>query len=423
MQDIWLSKIDWDESDPSNRFYSWKKFCTQLNSLEDIKFSRQVTIPNASNIQIHGFSDASQTGYGACLYLRSKGLDNMYHVVLLTSKSRVAPLKTKTIPQLELCGMQLLVNILQQVSNAINITFDNTYLWTDSSIALNWINSQPGLFKTFVANRVADIQSKSDVKNWYHIRSQDNPADALSRGQLPHEFIENPTWHQSPSWLKEDINYWPKHSIPGIDNLLEKRKVSCLVVNPQSEYIFTVLKRFSSFEKLIRIIAICLRFKKYYRFGALTTRELDRAEKLIVKLIQNSNFSKEIEALKSDKFFIDKNQLMGLESFIDTDGIIRVGGRIQKAIIPFASRHPIILPKNDYITDLIISHYHVTNLHTGVQNTLHAIREKFWIVGGQNQIKKVIRKCIACFRAKPPLLEYKIGNLPSVRIQQSMTTS
>lgn len=100
MLEIWISKIDWDESVPNNIFYSWNKFCIQFNSLKDIKFGRQVTIPEALEIEIHGFSDASQVGYGACLYFGSKGLHNTYTIILLCSKSRVTPLKTRSIPQL-----------------------------------------------------------------------------------------------------------------------------------------------------------------------------------------------------------------------------------------------------------------------------------------------------------------------------------
>ena len=71
------------------------------------------------------------------------------------------------------------------------------------------------------------------------------------------------------------------------------------------------------------------------------------------------------------------------------------------------------------MTSLIIIKYHEENYHAGILTTLYSVRFKFWIIDGRNQVRKIIRKCIKCFRVNPLTLEYIMGNLPSVRLSQS----
>ena len=97
-----------------------------------------------------------------------------------------------TIPKLELCAALLLSQLFQQISKDINLNFNKVFLWSDSEIVLHWINNNTSNLKDrFVSNRIKKIQGLGDVKFWRHVRSADNPADCLSRGQLPSPFINN----------------------------------------------------------------------------------------------------------------------------------------------------------------------------------------------------------------------------------------
>ena len=142
-------------------------------------------------------------------------------------------------------------------------------------------------------------------------------------------------------------------------------------------------------------------------------------ESTIVRIIQRIEFSREVDCLKNNKPLDERNRITPLDPYIDSDGVLRVGGRIRKAVLFFSKKHPMILPANCHLTKIIIRYYHHNNLHTGVQNTLHALREKFWLIGGCNQVKMVIKNCVACFRANPTLCKQKMGNLPRVRIIES----
>ncbi|XP_076301551.1 uncharacterized protein LOC143219488 [Lasioglossum baleicum] len=208
MQDLWKAKLDWDESVPQYIHSDWEDYKQQLSCLSQFKMPRKIIATAATEIQLHGFCDASEKAYGACIYIRSRQSDGIITVRLIASKSRVAPLKSTTIPRLELCAAVLLSKLYVNVINALGIQFSCTRLWTDSTIVLCWINKSSNTLKTFVANRVSRIQDVTQASDWGYVPSQQNPADAVSRGQNPIEFLNNELWIQGPSWLHQPEETW-----------------------------------------------------------------------------------------------------------------------------------------------------------------------------------------------------------------------
>ena len=102
--------------------------------------------------QLHGFCDASTRAYAAVVYVRATYNDQSPTCALIMAKTRVAPLKTLSIPRLELCGATLLANLLSSVRKALNIPVEHTYAWSDSTIVLSWLDGSPKHFKMFVGN-------------------------------------------------------------------------------------------------------------------------------------------------------------------------------------------------------------------------------------------------------------------------------
>lgn len=176
-------------------------------------FDRRLFAKQCCNIQLHGFCDASNTGYGACLYIRSVGKTKEIISKLLCAKSRVSPLKTMTVPRLELCGAFLLSRLYHEAVDALNIVPTKIVFWCDSTIVLHWLKTSPHLLKTYVANRVVKIGELTGSNEWRHIRSEDNPADAISRGQLPHLFLQNQLWRVGPPWLTRNEREWPNENM------------------------------------------------------------------------------------------------------------------------------------------------------------------------------------------------------------------
>ncbi|XP_076375571.1 uncharacterized protein LOC143258910 [Megalopta genalis] len=417
MQKLWQIKLDWDKSVPHNIHSTWVNYCSQLNLLNNMAFPRPILLSDVAATQLHGFCDASEIGYGACIYLRSSNANGQIQSRLLCAKSRVAPLKSVTLPRLELCGAQLLVKLYATVLNSIHVRIDQTIFWTDSTITLHWINSSPHLLKAFVANRVSDIQTKTSSNMWRHVLSKDNPADALSRGQLPVEFIQNSVWKHGLSWLSQDESFWPQLKLPSLDMLPEIRSKTCLLTTTAASC--EILQRYSSITKLQRIVAYCLRFKPDNRFkGPVSAEELNTANKTILRLTQRECFAEEMQDLSQGRRVHRKSKLNTLDPFLDRDGVIRVGGRLKHADIPYSQQHPIVLPKSHHLTTLILRNEHLRSMHAGVQATLYSTRQRYWPLDGRNQTRKVIRQCIKCFRANPPNTECMMGDLPKARVNE-----
>lgn len=108
-----------------------------------------------------------------------------------------------------------------------------------------------------------------------------------------------------------------------------------------------------------------------------------------------------------------------MNPFLDETCLIRVGGRLQTSTLSYAQRHPILLPSRHHMTDCIIREVHEAHYHTGIQNTLHHLRQKFWLLDGRNQVRKIIRKCPRT-RFSNHTMNYKMGNLPHVRVREAI---
>ena len=252
IQDCWKAKITWDESLPQDIHTKWKLLADQLQLLKEISFPRQLLLPNSIKIDLHGFCDACIYGYGACLYVRSADSVGNVSVNLVCSKSRVAPLSGLTIPRLELCTASILKRLYVKSKAQFDLPINQITLWSDSTIVLCWLKKAPHLLRTFESNRVAEIQSLGDEVRWKHVRSEDNPADSLSRGQLPSEFVNNSMWTSGPKWLAFDETQWPQSVETTPSDFPGFRKGTCLLITPSYNEVYF---RFSDFERFRRVLA------------------------------------------------------------------------------------------------------------------------------------------------------------------------
>ncbi|XP_076638833.1 uncharacterized protein LOC143350692 [Colletes latitarsis] len=419
MQDLWKCQVDWDEDVPIGIRTAWTTFHSQLQNIRQIQIPRRVIADNTKNIQLHGFCDASERAYGACIYIRSTDSSHQHISQLLCSKSRVAPLKTQSLPRLELCAAVLLIKLYNMVVKILQIEFQTTTFWSDSTIVLHWINTTPHTLKPFVANRVNQIQKDSRYNQWRHVPSECNAADVLSRGLNPTDIINHPTWYRGPQWLSQSEDTWPYLEIQPIE-IPEKRKVIVLKTTTHTD--FPLLEKYSSFTTLKRVIAYCLRFinntqKQEKHAGHLTTNELTQATVKILALVQEIAFPRERQEIMKSPTHTQKNKLTALDPFIDTNGILRVGGRLKHSIIPHESKHPAILPHHHHITNLIIREAHIKHGHSGMQGTLNAVRQAFWPINGRVVVKSIIKKCITCQRMEPAIPRYPMGQLPGNRVR------
>lgn len=194
VQELWKIRIDWDESLPAVVANQWIDYATDVKRLDGFSMRRRFGGSNPKvEIQLHGFCDASERAYGACIFVRIKDNQGAVQANLTCAKSRVAPFKTLLILRLELCGAQLLAQLMNKVRAALEVNVSRAYYWT-SSIVLYWIRAVNKKLPVFVAHRVGEIQEITSVDDWRHVRSEEKAADILSRGCDSEELINSRLW-------------------------------------------------------------------------------------------------------------------------------------------------------------------------------------------------------------------------------------
>ena len=359
--------------------------------------------------------------------MRITSLSGETTVTLLISKSKVAPVKTLSIPRLELSAAVLMSRLIEFVRHSLHMPDVPCYCWTDSTIVLAWVNQHPSRWKTFVSNRVSEIQSRIPSASWRHISTHENPADCASRGISGHLLASHHLWWRGPEWLLLPSSDWPTQTDPSLHEteLEQNSRVLSHLTQPVEPW--DLASRYSSWPKLIRITAYVMRYINRLRHStlprpglkdnpaALSADECRRASEFWLKRIQEEIFPLERDALLNNQRISSRSALSTLNPFIGDDQLIRVGGRLSHASIPFPTKHPVILASHPLIQS-IIRHAHLRSLHAGTQLTLATLRREFWILRARNLVKSVIHQCVVCTREKAAHPVQLMGNLPSVRV-------
>ncbi|XP_011883695.1 PREDICTED: uncharacterized protein LOC105570855, partial [Vollenhovia emeryi] len=410
MQALWRSQLGWDQDLDPPLLKQWHLIYKNLVRLNEVTLPRWTHSQPQASFELHGFADASTHAYAASIYLKACSPSGEVTVSLIAGKSRVAPIKPFTIPRLELSAALLLSRLMQFVRGVLRLDSVSCTCWTDSTVVLSWLQSHPSRWTTFVANRVAQIQSTLSGATWRHVPTAYNPADCASRGILGDELLAHTLWWHGPPWLCSPSQDWPPNPINyQMDAPLEERVRSHHIAEAPIQW--DLATRYSSWNKLIRVTAYVLRFANACRRSkidghplgidslALSSDECARSTIVWIKRIQSELFPAELHALLSNRSISSKSPIIALNPFLDHDRVLRVGGRLRNAPIPYAQRHPIILSPHPLVR-LIVAQTHLRHLHAGTQLTLSTLRRTFWITRARSVIKSVIHDCVACTRER-----------------------
>lgn len=433
LQRLWCAKLQWDEPIPKELAKDWLNFSNNLSYLYNIHLPRYVLCEGPEYIELHCFVDASQAAFGACIYLRSRDSKHKHTSRLLCAKARVAPIKPLTIPRLELCGALLGARLCQKVSESLKCKINKKIIWTDSTVVLGWLKMQPSLLKTFVRNRVNEIQELTADYQWFHVPTSLNPADMASRGVDPQVLNSSTLWWEGPPFLKQEDCEWPtKLSPPEEATLPEVKALTSytFAVNSKENLVNKVVEfsRFSNFLRLKRTIAYVLRFINNCKgqrnsSQALSVEELQKAGTLLIKLSQFETFYEEIETLSKGHQLHKRSKLLALNPFVDTEKVLRVGGRLGNSSFDYNKKHPVLLDAKHSVTKLLMKHEHLRLFHAGPQALLAAIREEYWPIGGRNLARITTKQCVVCTRLRGKSVEPIMGDLPAVRTDCSFAFS
>lgn len=428
LQELWKHNCGWDDPLPEAMQQFWQEYRLNLTALSSFSIPRWIGYKaEAVSMELHGFCDASDKAYGACIYTRCTLMDSSVEVRLLIAKSRVAPLedlkrnkKRLSTPRLELSSALLLCHLYEKVKASIRIPH-NASFWTDSTIVVHWLSSLPSRWQIFVANRVSEIQHITKGFVWNHVAGAENPADVISRGMTPAQLLYHTIWLEGPAWLRRDRSTWPVAS-PEEDfdrTLLEER--SAVAIPAQSKPNSELFGLHSSLFVLVRRVAWIRRFihncrrPEEVRSGNINHIEHQEAMLSLVRLAQNESFPEEISALQRGNQVKPSSPIHKLWPIL-VEGVLRVGGRLSEAPVSSTRKHPAILCYRHPLSKLIVVDYHLRLFHAGQQLLTSSVREKYWPTQIRRLANTIIHECVSCFRNKPKVLDQLMANLPSERV-------
>ncbi|XP_071172930.1 uncharacterized protein [Mytilus edulis] len=186
-------------------------------------------------------------------------------------------------------------------------------------------------------------------------------------------------------------------------------------------------ERFSKWSSLVRAISLLKRkIVSSYRSKVDTkdTRTCvdirKEAETLVLRETQLQYYSNETDCLKSGKQLPKNSNIIALSPILDSEGLLRLGGRLKHSKLETGEKMPLIIPGGSHIASLLITHFHESVHHQGRHYTEGAVRSNgFWITGGKRLINSILHKCVQCRKLRGKVEHQKMADLPSDRLTPS----
>ncbi|XP_044163003.1 uncharacterized protein LOC122947631 [Acropora millepora] len=361
LQRMWQCGVGWDDVLPSELLEEWSQWQEELDGISQFRISRFYRhVPDSpSAIELHVFGDASEQAFCSVAYLRFCYASGAVKCAFVMAKTRVASKKPLSIPKLELQAAVLSARLSLVVIKEHDYIIDSTYFWTDSSTVFQWIRGVCKRHPAFIANRIGEILDSTDLRQWNHCPGLLNPADDGSRGLPVNSITSGSRWLNGPAFLLLPEEKWPKGN-----STLETSKQ--YIDDPQ-------------------------------------TREI-----AVTCIDEVKDTKNQIEHFSPAKY-------SSLTKFLR--GIVRAGGRIERADIPFCSRHPILLSPDHEFTRLIIMDCHERLKHEGVEHVRNELRQQYWILRCRATVRKILHRCSYYRRRKAKPVPPMMASLPSDRLQ------
>ena len=293
------------------------------------------------------------------------------------------------------------------------------------------------------------------MNQWRYINTIQNPADLATRNRSPKKVFKDSLWISGPKFLSLPEDSWPIWKIPQVNGfeiemvplnkaqmyvsitcgsvvdteLVDRSSDTIVQLSPQ-EKLFLLLWKFSSLDKLLRILGWLARLssKDTKGLGSITSKELEAARSTAIHLAQLEYYSPKVLSQIKKKGFayaydhcvdnVTKGRLKPLgklSPFLDEHQILRVGGRLQNSDIPNHMKHPIILPPRHHVTKLIIEEDHSRNRHFGgISYVLNNMQTKYYV--GSATVKYYLDRCIPCMHIRAKTANQVMAPLPAARV-------
>ncbi|XP_062699013.1 uncharacterized protein LOC134284280 [Aedes albopictus] len=430
LQDVWRSGLQWDEMVSGDIFERWRRWTGLFPKIGELHVPRcyfkQATVRTYEQLQLHVFVDASEAAFAAVAYFRVINDNGEPECSIVAAKTKVAPLKPLSIPRLELQAAVLGSRLLSFVQESHTVKFKKRFLWSDSATVLAWLRADHRRYKQYVACRIGELLSATDVAEWRWVPSNLNPADAATKwGKNACPDVNN-EWFRGPKFLGDSEENWPKQAQQSMNPEEELR--TCFVIQgsmtQESVLDFT---RFSKWRRLLGAMAYIHRFLDNCRrkcrnekleLQYLSQDELQKAKNTLMRIVQWQEYPEEMALfLKGSVELPRTSSLYQLTPAVDEYGVLRVDGRIGAAPhVAFDARFPVILPRRHPVTKLVVEDFHRTFQHGNSETVVNEIRQFFHIFRLRTVVKQVTAACQWCKVMKATPKVPRMAPLPVARL-------
>ncbi len=413
-----LEGLDFDDPIPERFRPQWKRFLSSLQDLKGLVIPRGF-IPKGfgpvSTQEVFAFADGSQDAIGHVLYLRSISRDGKVHVAFVGASSKVAPRSATSIPRLELNSALECALAVQSVVNALDRKPDKVHFFTDSKVVLGYLTNKTKRFARYVTRRVNLIKKASS--QWKYVPTEQNIADLASRPTPPSQLLRS-RWLQGPDflWNRDFVDF--EETDLAVDELPEEVTETRSMKTHQAPKgslaarFAHVFEHMSSYTKMLRVAQVFVDWQK----RAAHEFKLD-AKEVLIKAAQEEVHYDALSSLGRQAPLPEYHPLVELSPIL-VNGVIRVGGRLDRAKEPFDSRHPYLIPKGHPLAVAILSHFHVVGRHQGRHITHGLVRDAgYHLEKGTTLIKKFLHNCAICRRLRGELATQLMADLPEDRLE------
>ena len=225
-------------------------------------------------------------------------------------------------------------------------------------------------------------------------------------------------WLRGPAFLLEDEENWPSRKPVPNDEVLDDtatvglmQTLALIGLRIKKTLTFSGLKegalgriinRFSDLPRAVRTAGWLLRLKNRLRYRVagnisqqedfITAQKYDFALFVLISLAQRREYPGLVEVLQLYPYSevasgrlgkALKEELRSLVKFCPfvENGVMRIGGRLQRSDELYNFKHPILLPKDSHLTALIIDHFHWKSGHNKMPYVIKELRERFFVMG------------------------------------------
>ena len=424
-----ILKLDWDDPLPESHLHDWEEWTEALRQNDGrIAIPRGYTPLGFGHVMdrtMHVFCDASESGLGFVIYLRSVNETGKVQVAFALGNSRVPPRKSLSIPRLELNAAVNAAHAAYKLSEDLNMDLNSISMYSDSQVVLGYITNRCRRFSRYVTRRVDLIVKAVPAQHWQYIKTDENPGDIASRPQS-FDSLVNSCWFRGPPFLwEENLSSNPPSigevNLPESINDVANLKV---VKSGDNSLFSATASRVSSWSKLIKVTQIVINFVSQLFEKVRRKKGIDiilrspctskQATTVIISGMQRECFPQYF-----GKKYSPNDKLSTLAPFIDeSDSLLRVGGRLKHHDSSEEFKHPILLARDSRATELIIGHHHEVVKHAGRVVTTASLRNAgYYIQSGSKVIKKFISKCVLCRKLRAECCSQKMSDLPHDRLK------